>query len=636
MDSTFKITVGSGDYLDVTALKAQVAEIVETLDADNENLGALKQVLSNFIDNELKTNAWTSEKLQLFLYFELIGNMISANTLDKEDKASLLTSADSLSEDKYDGATIHDQGKVAFDKMWECMNEYNRMLSLMTSGGWKGIFYSLAFSPEMLNSYLFMAGSYEAEYEEYKKLNNEYISFNTNTASLFKNGEEIRKLVYQGLLDLRDNFSSGAYNVDVSASWLTELANLEENLVEQYRQKYYNGDDINWDAVEKFLRADADSISYAEYQAFGRVIDEMSVDDLNKLFELSIVEKSSMAGSIYSYSETLLVAAALYHETVIWESQDTLFSNQYTDNSQTADYVNAQNRLSKAELVYRLADQMFNGANPYGYKVYFHIETELYAEGSKKNGIPDLLTYSTEVAFENRTTSGIDGITEPSMGDLAETYLVTKDNCIIKVYPYLAGDGMEGVAFEKANGVLSSYIQKPEDVVAGVLKDGCGIIIGFTGNVASITYTVTTSLATYIGGHDGNIVIQSTMDFNDKAQQMDALAMSGQVVCTDSTVGGDSTVVVQNVRYDRNELIIRVAAYNEFYGENYKADDMLDALENNPELIEKYTTFVSTNEQYIENYYAEVNDNFAVDGVVPEKVQDIPTKELEKFYGYEK
>ena len=220
MDSTFKITVGSGDYLDVTALKAQVAEIVETLDADNENLGALKQVLSNFIDNELKTNAWTSEKLQLFLYFELIGNMISANTLDKEDKASLLTSADSLSEDKYDGATIHDQGKVAFDKMWECMNEYNRMLSLMTSGGWKGIFYSLAFSPEMLNSYLFMAGSYEAEYEEYKKLNNEYISFNTNTASLFKNGEEIRKLVYQGLLDLRDNFSSGAYNVDVSASWL--------------------------------------------------------------------------------------------------------------------------------------------------------------------------------------------------------------------------------------------------------------------------------------------------------------------------------------------------------------------------------------------------------------------------------
>ena len=215
-------------------------------------------------------------------------------------------------------------------------------------------------------------------------------------------------------------------NVDVSASWLTELANLEENLVEQYRQKYYNGDDINWDAVEKFLRADADSISYAEYQAFGRVIDEMSVDDLNKLFELSIVEKSSMAGSIYSYSETLLVAAALYHETVIWESQDTLFSNQYTDNSQTADYVNAQNRLSKAELVYRLADQMFNGANPYGYKVYFHIETELYAEGSKKNGIPDLLTYSTEVAFENRTTSGIDGITEPSMGDLAETYLHLK------------------------------------------------------------------------------------------------------------------------------------------------------------------------------------------------------------------
>lgn len=220
MAEGFAIKMSTEDYLDVGKLKKECSKIKSILIENDEDIVTLDEVLADFVESDLKSVAWSSIKDHISLYSAVTAACLEADSLDLVDVQKLVSSADScLKHNIYNGNVIFAEGKYEYDKMVECLDSVSYYTGLQQDNPYCD--YSI-----LIGWYSLWALSHESAYKKYKKLNDEFLAFESETSGLFVNGNEYRQLAYSGLLSLQKEYDGKGYVIDEAPAWLVKLNDL--------------------------------------------------------------------------------------------------------------------------------------------------------------------------------------------------------------------------------------------------------------------------------------------------------------------------------------------------------------------------------------------------------------------------
>ena len=279
-------------YLNGKTLVEQNLGIIDNLERDNEILVAAENSLIMFCrDNEIKSEAFTDLKQQMNDYIEVIQGLRSANDSDIADFKTL---NNIVGDRVLDGAVILN-GKRESNRKKELYSD------LATSYAEKSEKYnifgmsSLFSMPSLIKARKY-ASLLEKEieiYNEYLAKENTYDYIQDNTAILFSTGQKIRFAAKCALEGLKACFVTGTYQLDMSASWRTDI-------VDRYSKRLWKtsadgNEELRMYEIKKILAKDASDIMPREYEALVKAFVYASDDEM-EIFITSMMSEPNRYG----------------------------------------------------------------------------------------------------------------------------------------------------------------------------------------------------------------------------------------------------------------------------------------------------------------------------------------------------
>ena len=322
------------DKLKVSILKAAADAMINKLEDDNADLKIAQTAFNNFI----YTDEMYSHALETMIsiandYNYAIGAMLTANDYDIDDCKKLKSS---IGSEDYDGSVIIPKMNEA-KKNWDdaenaATDAYNQLRSCKW---WQ--FFSQYAACNMFNTYTSMANSYSKEYNKWKKKADAFDAINSSTSGLFSNADSYRDKASEGLTQLAGSVSSDGITRNYDTKWRDELIEERNRVVDAKVAEYVSFDSndnpvYDWDNIDKYLKANPDSLKEEDYIAMAKVIDTMDTASLQKLLNASVWENkknSSAFLGVYEYdrSQTLQNAVNYFSLIANMQAEMTIFND---------------------------------------------------------------------------------------------------------------------------------------------------------------------------------------------------------------------------------------------------------------------------------------------------------------------
>ena len=586
-----------GDKLYAENLKAQCDSALKILEKDNSEIEQVQGDLRNFImDDDLVSEAYRTLKSQINDYLSLTSAMIAANDMDIGELYTLKAAVGS--EDLIGEEIITNMNQARTEEnSYNSTAEYYRNLAI--NEPW---WYILETGyEEMANHYYRRAGFAQLRYNSWKKKAEKFDEINTSTKTLFTQSKGMRDVVSKGLVSVANAYQDGTYVIDWNAEWRTGLSLENNKIIQQLKSEFMKEDEngtpvYDWKKIKEWLWKDASAVSELEYLAFVEIMSEMSNEDLEKLYANAQKSVDWQSGG-YEVSPIMQMAAEKYLLVAQLEAELTIFDNH---SKYEYDETEVTNQLSKAFLISQLMKSLNSGS---GMK---HTVDILSEEEKGK------LTYTANVTVRAVYSEFVDS--ETSLG---YAVAANRNNQVIKINPWGSNKLVQGDLNDCERATFHSL-----DASVGELVGETGVdhVMGYVfgvigkktveeaGGLLSGSWSVANIAMDIKENYENTVAISGALDIIDTREAIDALGVKAGVI----SISGPDVNTVEFIcpKYDPEELLVRVAAYNESNpGENLKPEDLKVAFANDGEILQNYVDwyYEAEGDEDITEYWDELD-----------------------------
>ncbi|MBD5512635.1 MAG: hypothetical protein HDR08_15525 [Lachnospiraceae bacterium] len=419
------------------------------------------------------------------------------------------------------------------------------------------------------------------------------------TMRLLTRSRGMREAAKAALEDITGAFRDGAYHIDVNAGWRTALAKENARLFERLRQSFFTenkaGETVyDWDRIRKWLEKDESEVSELEYLAFIDIMSEMSDEELERLFANAEKEKEPLPYGQedgYDVSRVLQAAADRYLIIARIEAELTIFNSHSTYDF---DETEVLNQLSRALMIYQVLDSMkSNGAE--GKHVVEITSTE---SGGKFTYVAEVTTLYTD----NKNVIGIFlGAYRPRtirINPWGESIEVQDDltDCEIRTFRSLT-PGLSGTFAEMLGNETAEYIFKK---IGEKTVEAAGVMLSKYMGAVEFVQDLTE-------GCETRAVVNGALDSIQLRREIQALGIGASVIRV--TGFFENTAYLECPKYDPEELLVRVAAYNSVHEEKTSVEEIKASFTDGGGIVEEYTDwYFDGGGKVIEEYWRELND----------------------------
>ena len=572
-------------------MKRQCDAAVDILEKDIQTFDSVAKSLQAFIaDDELAGKAYGTLKNQIKDYLSVISALTAANEMDLEEIRALKPAMGT--EELRGGQILRGMADARADmeNSRERAAEYRRL----ERGEWLG-------SP-MVSFYVQAACYYETcawlaerRYKKWQEKERIYNEKEAVTMRLLTRSRGMREAAKAALEDITGAFRDGAYHIDVNAGWRTALAKENARLFERLRQSFFTENETgetvyDWDRIREWLEKDESEVSELEYLAFIDIMSEMSDGELERLFRAA--QKSvDLYGSGYILSRVMKNAANRYLIIARIEAELTIFDSHSTYDFDATEVLN---QLSRALLISRVLYSMERNEGGAGH----HVTITFEENGGK-------MTYTAVVA-------ALAGCMAPD--GWAESARDAKR--AIRINPWgtsaTAQDGLTDCELLTFRGLMPEF----SETFAGMLGNETAEYI-FKKIGKGTVETAGEMLSKYLGAVEfvmemkeeceTQAVVNGALDIIQLRREIQALEIRASVISV--TGPAENTAYLECPKYDPEELLVRVAAYNSEHEEKTSVEEIKASFAEGGGIVEEYTDwYFDGGDEVIAEYWSELED----------------------------
>ena len=570
-------------------MKRQCDAAVDILEKDIQTFDSVAKSLQAFIaDDELAGKAYGTLKNQIKDYLSVISALKAANEMDIEEIRALKPAMGT--EELRGGQILRGMADARADmeNSRERAAEYRRL----ERGEWLG-------SP-MVSFYVQAAGYYETcawlaecRYKKWQEKERIYNEKEAVTMRLLTRSRGMREAAKAALEDITGAFRDGAYHIDVNAGWRTALAKENARLFERLRQSFFTENEAgetvyDWDRIREWLEKDESEVSELEYLAFIDIMSEMSDEELECLFR-EAQKPVDLYGSGYDMSRVLQAAAERYLIIARIEAELTIFDSHSTYDF---DETEVLNQLSRALLISRVLDSMEdNGGGKQhwvtitseenGGKMTYTAVVETLVAAIEPDGSAASASVAKRTIHINSWGESLeaqDDLTDCEiltfrglMPGLPETFAGMLGNETAEYIFKKIGEG----TVETAGEMLSKYLGAAEFMLE--MKEEC----------------------------ETRAVVNGALDIIQLRREIQALEIGASVISV--TGPAENTAYLACPKYDPEELLVRVAAYNSEHEEKTSVEEIKASFAEGGGIVEEYTDwYFDGGGKVIKEYWSEL------------------------------
>lgn len=606
------------DMLIPERIKEQCNSAIRTLKKDTEDIRKIQSSLQSFIsDDELISTAYTALKMQLSDYLSVLSVMILANDMDIADFEQLKAA---VGNEKLDGTAIkNNMSDAQRDRDYHnaASAEYR---SMAYYSSWLVIGAMIDWYNDMANYHSACAGFASAKYNLWRAKEEKFDEINEITGKLFTSSSVIRDSARKGLESVRGAFQRGAYIIDMDAEWRNELSSAKNEIIKKVTEQFVTEKgkgqkEYNWEEIEELLGKKANEVSDLEYLALVNMVSNMTNEELMALFAKGQKNETNyfqqmFGGQSFYTCEVLQEMSDRYLAMATVLSEITIFN----ENSQyNYDEVQITNELSRATLIAQIMKSMYEGT---GKKHNVEISSE---ESDGK------VTYIAEVSVFADISANVG---EPIVAEM--------QGKTIRVNPW---GSTAVVEFDLEDAVIETLYSLNKSVTEDLAKTGGELILSYAceqlgkrtideaGKVLSYPVTAVQIAFDIKENYEHSVAINGAIDCIKTRRIIDAMGIHAGVV----SVQGPSENSVQLIcpKYDPEELLVRVAAYNNTNEQQITVEELKLAVENNGQILDKYLKWYSEGgDEDISEYWNELETIKTEYSVEKQSTDNVPTREL--------
>ena len=582
------------DKLIPQTLKAQCDSAMQILEQNNADIETMQRSLENFIvDDELVSEAYSALKKQISDYLSVTSAMISANEMDIADLQILKTS---IGDEELRGDMILNKRDVAYsdmndfhDQATAYIRKSNAEPDLSVLKAW---YYEVAEYYEVRS---IIAGR---KYDLWLEKERQYDEIEAMTQNLFTRSSALRDAAKRGMESITGAFQNGTYHIDMSASWRTDITAEKSNIVQELKSGFIitngaAGIVYNWTAIEEWLQKDAGEVSELEYLAFIELMSEMSVTDLENVFATAQIKKHPWDDVYGEVSDVMKEASERYLMLAKIEAEFTIFNahSKYEYNE-----VEITNELSRAIFIY----QVMNEADT-GKRHEIHI-SELANDSGKITYVAEMTT-KPEV---NYNPSDAEAWGRATVSDM--------ESKTVRVNPWGTPATAEQDLEDRVNATLLSLDSSMRETIGKVGVDYTAEYVfskigeGTAESIGSgLSYSITLLELTQDikEDYENSVAIHGAINIIEEGQAIDALGIrTGVISVTGST---ENSVGFICSKYSPEELMVRIAAYNNSNETPITVGEVIDGFENGGQAFTDYMDwYYEGGDGEIEEYWDEL------------------------------
>ena len=572
-------------------MKRQCDAAVDILEKDIQTFDSVAKSLQAFIaDDELAGKAYGTLKNQIKDYLSVISALTAANEMDIEEIRALKPA---IGIEELRGGQIlrgMADARADMENSRERAAEYRRL----ERGEWLG-------SP-MVSFYVQAAGYYETcawlaerRYKKWQEKERIYNEKEAMTMRALTRSRGMREAAKAALEDITGAFRDGAYHIDVNAGWRTALAKENARLCERLRQSFFTENEAgetvyDWDRIREWLEKDESEVSELEYLAFIDIMSEMSDEELECLFRAA--QKSvDLYGSGYDMSRVLPAAAERYLIIARIEAELTIFDSHSTYDF---DETEVLNQLSRALMIYQVLDCMTGN-------------------GVGKNHI---VTITSEESGGKFTYTAVVEACPAPTGSVASVYAAEAAERTIRINPW-------GTSATAQDGLMDSTILTFQGLKPELPKTFSGMLGNETAEYIfkkigeGTVETAGEMLSKYLGAAEFMLemkeecetraVVNGALDIIQLRREIQALEIRASVISV--TGPAENAAYLECLKYDPEEILIRVAAYNSEHEEKTSVEEIKASFAEGGGIVEEYTDwYFDGGDEVIEEYWNELDD----------------------------
>ena len=568
------------DNLIPQTMKEQCDSALRILEQDNRNIKTVQKRLEEFVMNdELDSEAFCALKQQVSDYLTLSSGMISANDLDIADLYRL---KEAVGEEELLGDAIQNYESNALSDMSTYMNQasvYVRKASLVPAMSPLHTWYQ-----ELALYYETRGILAERKYNQYQEMKQRYDEIEALTRDLFTRSENLRYTVKQGLEQIGNAFQNGTYHIDTGAAWRAGLASERNRLVESIKEKFLRTNamgeqEYDWYRIEEWLAGNVETVPELEYLAFAEMMSEMSESDLDTLFAKAQIMDRPGELVYCQVSDVMKEAARQYLMLTEIEAEFTLFDSH---SPYHYDEVAVTNELSRATFIYQVVRVMDTGK-------YHTVYLSTTANDSGK------LTYRAEMTVK------ADVNMNPYDGEQWGRVMVSElEKKTVVVNPWGIPVTAEWDLEDSVNVTLLSLNSSQKEIFEKAGADYAAEYI-FTkigeeatesiGNVLPGSFMLLELTRDMEEGYENSVAINGAIEKIEMRRAIDALGIHTGIMSVTGT--GRNSVELICPRYDSEELLVRVSAYNDAHEIPITVEEVKDGFENGGQAYTDYMNWYS-------------------------------------------
>ena len=596
-------------------IKAQCDSAIQILEQDNTDMETVKNYLKSFMeDEELVSDAFNALKIQILDYLYIISAMTVANDLDIEDLQKL---KEAVGDEELHGDIILNHIDEAYTDMEDFQDQYEIYQKKVTiEDCWRppGSWYM-----EVAAYYKVRADMAEKRYGKWKDKELKYDEIDEATRQLFTESVSLRAAAKRGIESITGAFQNGSYVIDEQAAWRNEIAVENTRIIQEYKNRFLTTDadgklQYDWKAIENWLKQDPEDVREVEYMAFIYLMEEMSEEDMDKLFAAAQI-RNRMDPAFSEVSEVMKIASGKWLELSEVTAEITIFDKN-------SDYIyneaDITNRLSKALLVYQTIGQIDTEST-------YEVTVSVTEVQNGKN------TYQATIKYVPSTTNF--GDTE-LFGRIAVS---EKTDTTITVYPWGSPISTEENLDENAKVSICRLFNPDEDVLKKTVSDvATNYVVGKLEDVAydavckpllSEAEVVNDAMRKLYENQKKMEAVEGGVNSIDVGQAVQALGINSGVVTI--TGPGVNRVELYNPRYDEEELLVRVTVYNQHQYQSITPEELEARYESDSSEITGYMDwYFGDGNVEVEEYW---NALEIIAKEYPDSVREMNTQQLQEL-----
>ena len=584
------------DKLIPQTMKEQCDSAIRILEEDNRNIKIAQKCLEQFIvDDELMSEAYSMLKMQIADYLTLTLAMISANDLDIADLRKL---KDAVGEEELHGDVIAAYKNSAITDMNTFSDKavtYARQAGSMPAMSPMQTWYKEA--ALFYETRGILAGK---KYDSYLQMEQKFDEIEAATRNLFTQSRALRYVVKQGMEYVNGAFRDGVYHIDVDAPWREELAMEKDSIIQGIKATFMTTNacgepEYDWVRISAWLEGDADAVPELEYLAFAGLMSEMSESDLQTLFSSAQIMDSPKDMVYCEVSSVMKTAAERYRMLTEIEAEFTIFD---THSGYSYDEVSVINELSRAVFISQVTTVMDTGKY---HDICVSMDT---AENGK-------ITYTADMTV--KTEANMNPYDAEQWGRVLvseqekKTIVVNPWGTPLTAGAYL--DNNVKTTLISLDGSVGETIGKVgvdnvADYIFSKLGEGTAEAIG---SGLSNSLTLLEFAQDMKRGYENFVAIDGAMNSLDTRQAIVALGINtGMVNVTGPT---ENSIGFVCPKYDPEELLVRVAVYNNENETSITVEELKESFENNGEVFTDYMEwYYGDGNGDVEEYWDELQE----------------------------